>query len=168
MKPIIVTPRLLLREFVPEDAPALYELNSEVEAMKYTGDSAFASIEEAEDFVRRYGHYRDHGYGRWSVLLRETGKFIGWCGLKFNELEQVDIGFRFSSKHWGKGYATEAARASLAYGFGELGMTEIFGRAARANVASIRVLEKLGMTYWKEGACEGIDDPVCYRIKRPA
>lgn len=167
MKAIMTTPRLLLREFALEDAPALYELNSDPEVMKYTGDSPFASVRDAEDFVRGYDHYRDYGYGRWSVVLRETGEFVGWCGLKFNELEQVDIGFRFFRKHWGKGYATESARATLAYGFGELALGEIIGRAARANTASIRVLEKLGMEYWKEAACKGIVDSAYYRIKRP-
>lgn len=168
MKPVMTTPRLALREFALEDAPALFELNSDPEVMRYTGDAPFASAGEAEDFIRGYGHYREHGYGRWSVLLRETGEFLGWCGLGFNELEQVDIGFRFSRKHWGRGYATESARAVLAHGFGELGLTVIIGRAARANTASIRVLEKLGMAYWKDDACKGIGDSVYYRIERPA
>lgn len=157
----------MLRQFAIEDAPALYDLNSDPEVMKYTGDFPFASVEEAEDFVSGYDHYRDYGYGRWSVILRETGEFIGWCGLKLNELGQVDIGFRFFRKHWGKGYATESARATLAYGFSELEMEEIIGRAAKANTASIRVLEKLGMKYWKEDSCKGIDESAYYRIKKP-
>ena len=167
MNAILTTPRLLLREFAPEDAPALYALNSDPEVMKYTGDAPFASVGEAEDFVRGYRHYRDHGYGRWSVILRATGEFIGWCGLAFNEAKQVDLGFRFARKHWGKGYATESARAVLAYGFDQLALAEVVGRAARANTASIRVLEKLGMAYWKDDACKGIDDAVYYRIGRP-
>ena len=167
MNAILTTPRLLLREFAPEDAPALCALNSDPEVMKYTGDAPFASVGEAEDFVRGYDHYREHGYGRWSVILRATGEFIGWCGLAFNEAKQVDLGFRFARKHWGKGYATESARAVLAYGFGELALAEVIGRAARANTASIRVLEKLGMAYWKDDACKGIDDSVYYRIRRP-
>jgi RimJ/RimL family protein N-acetyltransferase len=73
MKPAISTPRLLLREFALKDAPALFELNSDPEVMKYTGDLPFATVNEAEDFIRAYHHYRDHGYGRWSVVLRETG-----------------------------------------------------------------------------------------------
>lgn len=167
MNSIITTPRLVLREFAMEDAPVLYELNSDPEVMKYTGDPPFASVEEAEEFIRGYDHYRDYGYGRWSVLLRETGEFIGWCGLKFNELGQVDIGFRFFRKDWGKGYATESARATLAYGFDELNLEEIIGRAANANTASIRVLEKLGMEYWKQDTCKSIEDSAYYRMKRP-
>ena len=164
MKPVITTPRLVLREFVLQDAPALYELNADPEVMRYTGDPPFASVQEAEDFVRGYDHYRVHGFGRWAVVLRETGEFIGWCGLKRNELAQVDIGFRFFRKCWGNGYATESARATLAYGFDELEMDEIVGRAARANTASIRVLEKLGMEFWKEDTCKGITGAAYYRV----
>jgi RimJ/RimL family protein N-acetyltransferase len=167
MKSIVTTPRLVLREFALEDAPALYELNSDPEVVKYTGDAPFASVKEAEDFVRGYDHYQEFGYGRWSVILRETGEFIGWCGLSFNELRQVDIGFRFFRKDWGKGYATESARAALTYGFKELGLVEIVGRAAKANTASIRVLEKLGMVYWKDDTCKGIEDSLYYRVRRP-
>ena len=77
------------------------------------------------------------------------------------------FGIVTGKEHWGKGYATESARATLAYGFSELEMEEIIGRAAQANTASIRVLEKLGMEYWKQDSCKGIDESAYYRIKKP-
>lgn len=158
------TERLHLRKFLETDAGSLYELNRDPEVMKYTGDTAFASETDAREFLQRYNSYALHGYGRWAVTLRPTGKFIGWCGLKYNAEGFTDLGFRFFRKHWNRGYATEAARACLVYGFNTVGLGEIIGRAAVANLGSIRVLEKLNMRLWKEASCEGIPHAVYYRI----
>ncbi len=166
MKTLFETPRLLLREFDVSDARALYELNSDPEVMRYTGDKPFSSIAEAETFVQDYDAYKKQGFGRWAVISKASGQLIGWCGLKRNEKDLVDIGFRFFRDQWGKGYATEAAKATLDYGFEVLGLEQIIGRAARENAASLRVLEKLGMVYWKEDTCMGIDNSLYYKIDR--
>ena len=163
---IIETPRLRLRELEPKDAEAFFMLNSDPEVLQYTGDLPFNGVEEAEEFIRNYPDYRRNGFGRWAVVHRSTNEFLGWCGLKLNEENLIDIGFRFFKKEWGKGYATEAAKATLEYGFKQLKLEEIIGRAALANKASIRVLEKLGMTYWKMAPCHGIEDACYYRIGR--
>lgn len=149
---LLETPRLLLRHKVLEDAPFFLELNSDPEVIKYTGDGAFKNLEEAETIVRYViSQYEKNGYGRWLVSLKETGEPLGWCGLKYHdESGDTDLGYRFMKQHWGKGYATEAGRACLEYGFGTLGLNRIIGRAATGNLASIQVLKKLGMTFFGE------------------
>ena len=168
LKTIIETERLLLREFDQSDAIHFYQLNADPEVIRYTGDPPFASVEAARVFLENYQDYQKNGYGRWVVLLKSNDEFIGFCGLKFNELELVDLGFRFFKKHWNKGYATESARACLEYGFRQLQLEEIIGRAAKDNTASIRVLEKLGMSYWKDAPCKGILNSAYYRINKTA
>ena len=140
------TTRLYLRPFREEDAEGFFQLNADPEVIRHTGDAAFRSVEEARTFIRAYDHYQKYGYGRWSIVLKETDVFIGFCGLKFHPDQQwTDIGFRLARQYWGQGLATEAAKRCLDYGFGQLGIERIVGRARQANTASIRVLEKLGM-----------------------
>lgn len=167
MKHVLFTSkRLILREFHSEDASSFYDLNNDKVIMQYTGDLPFKSIEESQSFIESYSSYQDSGFGRWTVLLKESGECLGWCGLKKHQDGMVDLGYRLHQKYWGNGYATEAAEASLVYGFKELGIEEIIGRTAQANHASIRVLEKIGMKYWKNAPCEGINDSVFYRINK--
>lgn len=165
-KPFILkTERLLLREFEPQDASDLYALNGDPAVLKYTGDTAFESIQEAKNFVLGYTAYKEWGFGRWAVLTRKDGRFIGWCGLKKHPSGMVDLGFRFFRNEWNKGYATEAARACIQYGANPLGLDSIVGRTARENKGSIKVLEKIGMKYWKNDECDGIQDALYYKIE---
>lgn len=164
MKVILQTSRLYLREFQIDDAQSMFNLNNNFDVIKYTGNKPFNSVDEAKDFLLNYNDYTKNSFGRWAVIDKETHKFLGWCGLKLNEEGFVDIGFRFFKNNWNKGYATEAAKACLEYGFKKLEIKEIIGRAAKENVASIRVLEKLGMHYFKSDKCYGINDAVYYRI----
>lgn len=155
------TPRLLLREKTVEDAPFFLELNSDPEVTRYTGDHAFKNLTEAEDIVRYViAQYKKNGYGRWLVCLKENNEPLGWCGLKYHDDDgDTDLGYRFLQKHWGKGYATEAGRACLHYGFRQLGLKRIIGRTNTANIASVQVLKKLGMTFFKEDL---LDDAPTY------
>lgn len=164
MKTILQTPRLILREFHLKDAENFYALNLNPNVVKYTGDPPFQSISEAEEFLKNYNPYAAYGYGRWAVIEKETGKFIGWCGLKFDGKE-TDIGFRFFEEHWGKGFATESAKACLAFGFTKLKLEEIIGRAMHENLASIKVLEKIGMKFESEMEC-ALHPGVLYRITK--
>lgn len=151
MNYLIQTARLTLRPFAPEDAPHLFELNNDPEVIKYTGDPPFESERAALEFILQYDQYERYGMGRWTVLEKNTGEYLGWCGLKYiASLDEVDIGFRFMQKHWGKGYATESAAACLQYGFKTLGLRRIVGRAMKANTGSIRVLEKIGLRFEAE------------------
>ncbi len=145
------TDRLLLRELSPEDAEEFYFLNLDPDVVRYTGDPPFPNIVDASRFLENYDQYQKFGFGRWAVTLKENGEFIGWCGLKYSpELNGVDLGFRFFKKHWGKGYATEAAKGCIHFGFNHLGLTKIFGRAMKDNKASLRVLEKSGLIFVEE------------------
>ncbi|MGD9487379.1 MAG: GNAT family N-acetyltransferase [Calditrichaceae bacterium] len=166
MKYIIETERLFLREFKSSDAEKMYELNSDPEVIKFTGDLPFKSIESAKEFIENYSDYKLQGYGRWAVITKDSNEFIGWCGLKYNEENFTDIGFRFFQKIWNKGFATEAAKATLEYGFNILNLDEIIGRASTDNKPSIKVLEKLKMSFWKLDTCEGIENSAYYRISR--
>ena len=100
--------------------------------------------------------YALYNHGRWAVLVKPDLQFIGWCGLKARpERDEIDLGYRFIKDAWGKGYATEAAFACLKYGFEQLGLKRIVGRAMPQNVASLRVLEKCGMQYIGEDIVDG-------------
>lgn len=150
MKVIVETSRLLLREFLLADSENLYLLNSDPDVIRYTGDDAFQSEEDARRFLERYDKYRRYGYGRWTVILKETNEYAGWCGLSYmTESMETDLGFRLLKRFWNKGIATEAAKASIAYGFETLGLKKIVGRAMVENMASRRVLEKTGMQFEK-------------------
>lgn len=157
--------RLCYRNFEEGDATFFYELNLDAEVMRYTGDDAFESVESARKFVRDYKHYDEYGYGRWSVIRKADHQIIGWCGLKYHpEEDYIDLGYRFAREEWGQGYATESGNACLQYGKETYSINEVVGRTAALNTASIRVLEKLGFSFWKEAPCEGIENSLFYKI----
>lgn len=160
---ILTTERFILREFDITDAKVFYHLNQDSEVLKFTGDVPFDSVEESEEFIRNYSHYALYGYGRWAVVLKESNEVLGWCGLKYHSEGYSDIGYRFFRKYWGQGFATEAAKASLKYGKEVLKLDPIWGRVSKDNVGSIRVLEKIGMTYFKSDTCEGIPDSLYFK-----
>lgn len=166
MKFIIETERLLLREFILDDAEKFHQLNLNPNVIKYTGNTAFKSIDEAKSFLENYNDYKTNGYGRWAVINKNDNEFLGWCGLKYNELEnETDIGFRFFEEEWNKGYATESATACLKYGFDVLKLNTIIGRAMKENTASIKVLEKIGLVYETDCMFEN-KEAVIYKIEK--
>jgi RimJ/RimL family protein N-acetyltransferase len=145
-----------MRQFLEEDAKGMYELNSDHEVIRYTGDGPFASVDAARDFIRQYDTYNKFGIGRLTMLLKDTGEYLGWCGLKYDPASnETDLGFRLLKKFWNKGYATEAAFRSIEYGFKDLKFEKIIGRAMQENVASISVLKKTGMVFEKEFEAHG-------------
>lgn len=165
-KIILETARLYLHEMTGQEAPDAYALNADPEVIRYTGDQPFKDVAHAHQFLLEYPDYRTYGYGRWAVRLRSDNTFLGWCGLKWtDEMQAVDLGFRFHKRYWNKGFASESARACIEYGFSHLELDFIIGRAMHDNKASIRVLEKTGMYYWKEVLCD-LHNAVCYRIDR--
>jgi ribosomal-protein-alanine N-acetyltransferase len=150
MATILETGRLRLREFAFSDAQDIFLLNSDPEVVRYTGDFPFEDVKAAETFLKSYADYQKNGFGRWAVIDKNSGDFLGWCGLKFTaDKSETDIGFRFFKRHWNKGYASESAKACLEYGFKSLGLTTIIGRAMADNKASVNVLEKIGMSFEK-------------------
>jgi RimJ/RimL family protein N-acetyltransferase len=146
---ILETPRLLLREFTSDDASLIFQLNLDPEVTRYTHDPV-KDVNQATGILEQIilPQYALYNHGRWAVLLKHSNIFLGWCGLKYRpEKNEVDLGYRFSKEFWGKGYATEAAAASLRYGFEKLNLKRIVGRAELENIASCKVLEKCGMSY---------------------
>jgi ribosomal-protein-alanine N-acetyltransferase len=163
---IIETPRLIMKQFCEADAKHLFELNSDPDVTKYVGGSAYSSMDEVIEFIKNYDQYEKYGMGRLNMFDKITGEYIGWCGLKYLEDEQnVDLGYRLLKRHWGKGYATEAATASLEYGFDVLNLDKIIGKAMKENTASINVFKKLGMAYSHDDEC-GKHPAVVYVITK--
>jgi RimJ/RimL family protein N-acetyltransferase len=107
--------------------------------------------EEARAKIRdRMALFRERGLGKFPLFLKESGEFIGTCGLGLFELAgqaEVELGYRLCLKHWGQGYAVESALAALRYGFGDLDLKRIMAFALPQNVASLRTLDKLGALY---------------------
>lgn len=148
------TERLILRELHHADAPGIFELDNNPRVHTYLGNQPIQTLAEAEaviEFIRQ--QYRDNGIGRWAVVEKSSGAFLGWCGLKLiiepigGRSQYYDLGYRFIERHWGKGFATEAARATLAFGFKELEQETIFAMAEPGNEASIHVIQKLGFSF---------------------
>lgn len=165
---VFETERLLLRRFTADDAALIFGLNSDPEVIQYVHERPLESEADARQIITdiilpQYAN----DLGRWAIHKKEDGGFIGWCGLKFLAEENIiDLGYRLKKVAWGKGYATEAARHSINYGFNQLNIPLITGRAHIENLASIHVLEKLGMQYQGESIVDQC--PVkTYTLARP-
>ncbi len=148
------TERLILREILPSDRNALFAIDSDPDVNIYLGNNPVKNIEQTDDlieFIRK--QYVDNGIGRWAMIEKSTNNFIGWAGLKLvreltnNHINYYDLGYRLNKNYWGKGFATEAAKASLHYGFNTLNLNEIYAIADSENVASRNVIEKVGLKY---------------------
>ena len=163
---VLVTDRLILREFELTDAQDMFDLNSDEEVMRYTGDVYFKSIEDSIKLIQNYSDYEENGFGRWATITRKDNQFIGWCGLKKLEDNTVDIGYRFFKKFWNQGYGTESAKACLDYGFNVLDLEEIIANADKENLASIRVMEKIGMNFISTQSYDGVDNAVLYKLTK--
>jgi len=150
---IIETERLLIRPFKLEDVEPSYRMNLDAEASRYTGDGGVVSKAEIERRIVEhvFADYEKYGFGRLAVELKAENKFIGFTGLKYLEdMDEVDLGYRFMQAYWGKGIATESAQACIDLGFNTLGLERIIAMALPENKGSIRVLEKLHFNFEKE------------------
>ena len=139
------TARLLLRRWRDEDTAPFLEMSADSGVMEYLppADEAWAA--------RARAHWDEHGFGQWVAEVPGEASFIGVVGLATVAYEAhftpaVEVAWRLAGPYWGQGYATEAARAALDYGFGELGLIEIVAVTIPANLRSRRVMERLGMT----------------------
>jgi ribosomal-protein-alanine N-acetyltransferase len=145
------TDRLLLRRWRLEDRAAFARMNADPRVMEFfpkllTREESDAAADRIE------AHFQQHGFGLWAVEIPDVAAFAGFVGLATPRFEAaftpcVEIGWRLAAEHWGRGYATEGARAALEFGFGKLGLTEILSFTAVDNVRSRRVMEKIGMTH---------------------
>ena len=149
MQIIFQTPRLNLRQFTEADASLILSLNSDPEIVKYVHEPILKTEGQAEKILQDIilPQYKNN-LGRWAIHTKDNMEFIGWCGLKYRpELDEIDLGYRLMQKAWGKGYATEAAQHSLDHGFKNLQLKLITGRAHIENIASYKILEKIGMNF---------------------
>lgn len=147
---ILETERLTLRRITPADFDDLYKMNRDPQIMRYVGDGSTRTHEQMEEeVVRLMGHYtKKPGLGIWAVELKVTGKFVGASGLvHYDNTPEIEIGYRMQKEHWKNGYATEASKGLLKYGFESLKLQKIVSSAHVDNTASRRVMEKIGMSY---------------------
>lgn len=172
MKSLLETERLILREIVPEDEDALFEMDSDPEVHRYLGNSPIKTKEQIREVIKMLQQqYKDNGIARWAVIEKNSGKFIGWCGLKLFKQEVnghinfYELGYRFNKKYWGQGFATEAAKACVDFGFKKLNLTEIYAMTDSLNVNSNKVLEKTGFKYIEKFDFEG-DESDWFKLNR--
>ncbi|MHA7843672.1 MAG: GNAT family N-acetyltransferase [Winogradskyella sp.] len=146
------TKRLYLRPINEGDDQDFFELDSNPKVHEFLGNNPVTSIEQSGDYIKSIlQQYKDYGIGRLAMIKKDTGEFVGWSGLKFErvvrkEFDYYDLGYRLKEEFWGHGYATEAAIASLNYGFNDLKLKEICAAATSKHRASNTILKKIGFT----------------------
>jgi RimJ/RimL family protein N-acetyltransferase len=146
-KPIFVTDRLICRRWLPQDLSALLEVYGDVDAMRWVGDGVAITPDECSNWLAvTENNYQTRGYGMFALEDPETHVPVGFCGLVHpgGQIE-AEIKYALKRKFWGRGLATEAARALLAYGSNTHGVDYVIATTAPENVASHRVLLKAGM-----------------------
>jgi RimJ/RimL family protein N-acetyltransferase len=144
---VIRTDRLLLRRWTDGDRPAFAAMNADPAVMEHM--QGLMSPESSDAFLDRIeAHWEAHGWGLWAVEVSGVAPFVGYVGLwpaDYVVPGMVEVGWRLASAHWGHGYATEAARESLRFGFTEVGLDEIVSFTVPQNVRSWRVMERIGL-----------------------
>lgn len=166
------TERLILRRWRDEDLDAFAAMNADPEVMRFIGDGhAQDRAEAAAIFPRMRARWEIQGFGRWAVELKESGAVIGFAGLSlpltFPDLASIpEIGWRLVRAHWGRGYATEAATASRDDFFRSFAYDQIISLAYAGNIASTRVMDKLG--FRRDGETHGVGgrSVLVYRLDR--
>jgi ribosomal-protein-alanine N-acetyltransferase len=163
----IETERLLIRPMAVEDAEDLHEVYSDPTTFEYINVEPAGSLDETRSRIEwKVLHQANHGFALWAVVERASGRVIGDCGLQLLEGgPEVEIGWKLARDVRGRGLATEAARACLIAGFDDLELDRIVAVADPENVASRRVMKKLGMTLMGMGRHYG-GETVLYAITR--
>ena len=147
---VLETERLVLRWAGPADAEFMLELLNEPAFIRNIGNRGARTAEDAGRYIaeRLVASYERNGFGLYVVELKETGEPVGICGLVRREsLDDVDVGFAFLERFWSRGYAVESATAVMDYAKGTLGLRRIVGITLPDNVASVRVLERIGLRF---------------------
>lgn len=141
----LATERLMFRDWTAADLAAFHAICADRSVMQFVGDGEPWSTERAEQFIRHACEMSQTlGFCQWPVIHKETSTLIGFCGFVPTD-DGAEIGWRLAKESWGQGLATEAARAVLKHGFETLGFQRVIATVQSPNLASIRVVEKLGM-----------------------
>ncbi|MEV0789621.1 GNAT family N-acetyltransferase [Kribbella sp. NPDC050459] len=166
----LTTDRLLLRNWRDSDREPFAALNTDPAVMEHfpapqTREQSDALIDRNQPLID------ERGWGLWALEVRDTGEFIGFTGLSVPSFEAhfmpaVEIGWRLSKGAWGNGYATEAARAALAHGFGPGGLDEVVSFTTTTNLPSQRVMQRIGMTHDEPGDFDHPRIPEGHRLRR--
>jgi RimJ/RimL family protein N-acetyltransferase len=157
---LIETDRLILREFQQIDFKELAPILADPKVMKFA-TTGVHSVEQVQRKIANFiACYEKYGFGKWAVILKESNRLIGYCGIAVEQIDGKDekeLGYRLDSSYWRQGLATEAASASVKYGFEHLNLLYVIGVVERANTASARVLGKVGMRYERTTIFHGVE-----------
>jgi ribosomal-protein-alanine N-acetyltransferase len=168
---ILETKRLILRRLTLDDLDALFALYRDPEVRRYFPEGTLTyeeTKEELEWIINVY--YGQFGFGLWATIHKETGEFIGRCGLLPWTIEQrpeVEVAYLLAKAYWGQGLGTEAAQAILNYGFEQLHVSRLICLIDPANQASVKVARNIGMTLEKEGEIDGEPTLLYSKHKQP-
>lgn len=172
MKSSIETPRLLLRPLEDGDVAGMFALDSNPKVHQFLGNTPVTDLTQSQEWIDNIKQqYVDNGIGRWAVIEKSTGDFVGWAGLKLernvNGRETFyDLGYRFREEFWGKGYATEASKAWVDFGFNEMKLPLINAYVDADHTASRTVLEKCGLKHTETFPYEGVEE-CWYELRNP-
>lgn len=147
--PVVETERLFLRLFEDGDLDAAYNLFSDSEVQKYLSPKNRRTREQLKISLKKFaGHWAERGFGMLCVTKKEKDEMIGYCGFQyFDGTEDVEIMFAVRKEDWQKGFATEAAKECLKFGFEKLNFDKVYAATDPQNLASKAVIKKLGMNY---------------------
>jgi len=167
-KVVCETSRLILRQFTRDDLEPLAAMHLDVEVGRFIG---VKTVEQTREGLEQWlAQYERYGFSKWAVVLRGGEELVGRCGLSLERIDGADVwelGWTFARAYWGKGYATEAAQAAMEYSFRVLGHRRIISLIRIGNVASVRVAEKIGMTYERRVQWNGRPADMYARIAVP-
>jgi ribosomal-protein-alanine N-acetyltransferase len=167
--PTITTSRLILRPFTGADVDPMHRILNGEGVLRYFPPTDPPARDRVQRMISGLlKHWEERGYGLWAVASQSSGELVGRCGLQFlPDTGEVEVDFILGREFWGQGFATEAARASLQYGFDRLGLERVVGIVHLGNQASQRVLEKLAMERIEQKQFFGME---CYRyaVERPS
>lgn len=164
----IRTSRLKLRPYTVADLDNLHRIFIDPQVRKYLCDDRIIPREwVAAEIENNIKSFELHGFGQWSIFLKETSELIGFCGFRFfyDNPPELQLLYGLSPQYWGKGLATEAATAMIQYGFTEHKFEQIISATDVENIASARVMERIGMKFTQRAHKEGLD-VLYYAISR--
>jgi RimJ/RimL family protein N-acetyltransferase len=157
--PTITTSRIALRAYGEGDVPQLHQILLNPNILRYFPPSVPPTLDKVQKLVEiQWEHWKEYGYGWWALAMLDTDRLMGWCGLNFlPETGEVELKYLLAQEYWGKGIATEASRASLLYAVTETDLDLIIGLVHPENIASQKVLEKVGMSFIEQKQYFGME-----------